>query len=67
MHALMGQVFEAAVIGIPHKKWVERPLLIVVAAAGQSPTQDSILRFLKVRNWLSTCCCCSCCAGAVFS
>ncbi|KAK9855804.1 hypothetical protein WJX84_004520, partial [Apatococcus fuscideae] len=47
------EVFEAAVIGIPHKKWVERPLLIVVAAAGQSPTQDSILRFLKgkIATW----------------
>ena len=29
------KVKEAAVIGLPHSKWDERPLLIVVAKEGQ--------------------------------
>ena len=44
------QVFEAAVIGKPHKKWVERPLLVIVPAPGRKPSKQSILGFLKV--WL---------------
>src|ERR1700753_1778726 len=31
-------VAEAAAIGVPHPKWGERPLLIVVATRGASPT-----------------------------
>lgn len=41
------QVQEAAVIGIPHPKWTERPLLVVVKAAGSSVCRDDILDFLK--------------------
>ncbi|KAK9838652.1 hypothetical protein WJX74_000674 [Apatococcus lobatus] len=47
------EVFEAAVIGKPHKKWVERPLLIIVPAPGRQPTKESILGFLKgkIATW----------------
>ena len=46
-------VAEAAVIGIPHPKWDERPLLVVVAAEGKSPTADAILDHLrnKIAKW----------------
>jgi acyl-CoA synthetase (AMP-forming)/AMP-acid ligase II len=37
----------AAVIGIPHEKWGERPLLIAQPAAGTSPTRESVLEFLE--------------------
>ena len=42
-------VAEAAVIGIAHPKWAERPLLVVVPAAGCSPGATSILQFLRER------------------
>ena len=42
------QVLEAAVIGLPHPKWTERPLLLVVPRPGQTPTKDAILAHLKV-------------------
>ena len=48
----VSQVFEAAVIAKPHKKWLERPLLIIVAEPGKRPTKDSILKFLKVSDIL---------------
>jgi fatty-acyl-CoA synthase len=41
------EVAEAAVIGVPHPKWSERPLLIVVAKEGCSPKKDDILAFMK--------------------
>jgi 3-(methylthio)propionyl---CoA ligase len=46
-------VAEAAVIGIPHPKWDERPLLIVVLRAGSSATKQDILKFLegKIAKW----------------
>ena len=34
------KVAEAAVIGVPHPKWDERPLLIVVLKKDQSATKD---------------------------
>ena len=37
----------AAVIGIPHEKWGERPLLIVVPTPDASPTKESILEYLS--------------------
>ena len=43
-----GQVQEAAVIGVAHPKWTERPLLIVVKEEGSSLTRDSVLKFLEV-------------------
>jgi 3-(methylthio)propionyl---CoA ligase len=42
-------VAEAAVIGVKHPKWDERPLLIVVKKAGASLTRDEALDFLKPR------------------
>ena len=46
-------VVEAAVIGIRHPKWDERPLLIVVARQGSTPTREDLLEFMrgKVANW----------------
>lgn len=40
-------VAQAGVIGVYHPKWQERPLLIVVKAAGQDPQPDEIIEFLK--------------------
>lgn len=47
------EVAQAAVIGIPHEKWGERPLLIVVPAPDASPTKESVLGFLegKIAKW----------------
>lgn len=46
-------VAEAAVIGVPHPKWTERPLLIVVVQAGAKAEKEDILAFLdgKVARW----------------
>lgn len=40
-------VAEACVIGIPHEKWQERPLLLVVLKKGAKATREDILDFLK--------------------
>jgi fatty-acyl-CoA synthase len=47
------KVAEAAVIGVRHPKWDERPLLIVVLKNGQSANKDEILSFMrgKIANW----------------
>ena len=46
-------VAEAAVIGVSHPKWQERPLLLVRIAAGHSLDRDSMLTYLadKVAKW----------------
>ncbi len=46
-------VAEAAVIGIPHPKWDERPLLIIVLKPGKSATKEEILKYLdgKIAKW----------------
>jgi fatty-acyl-CoA synthase len=46
-------VAEAAVIGVAHPKWDERPLLIVVLKAGQNATREELLAFLsgKIAKW----------------
>jgi fatty-acyl-CoA synthase len=47
------KVAEAAVIGIHHPKWDERPLLIVQLKEGQSATRDDILKYMdgKIAKW----------------
>jgi len=42
-------VKQAAVIGLPHKKWRERPLLIVVLEEGKKLNKKSILKFIEKR------------------
>jgi acyl-CoA synthetase (AMP-forming)/AMP-acid ligase II len=46
-------VAEAAAIGIPHPKWDERPLLLVVRANGADVTEADILNHLaeRVAKW----------------
>jgi acyl-CoA synthetase (AMP-forming)/AMP-acid ligase II len=46
-------VAEAAVIGIAHEKWTERPLLILVLKEARSVTREEMLQFLqdKVARW----------------
>jgi fatty-acyl-CoA synthase len=54
-NAAMGHpaVAEAAVIGVAHEKWTERPLLVVVRAEGQDLDKQEILDYLdgKVAKW----------------
>jgi fatty-acyl-CoA synthase len=47
------KVAEAAVIGVRHPKWDERPLLIVVLKPGQTATKAELLSFLdgKIAKW----------------
>jgi fatty-acyl-CoA synthase len=47
------EVAEAAVIGMPHPKWDERPILVVVPVEGKSPSGDDILTYLKdkIAKW----------------
>lgn len=46
-------VAEAAVIGIPHPKWTERPLLIVIKADGKDVTREEMLAWFegKIAKW----------------
>ncbi|MEE8507191.1 MAG: long-chain fatty acid--CoA ligase, partial [Kiloniellales bacterium] len=47
------EVAEAAAIGLPHPKWSERPLLIVVARDGAALAKEDVVGFLrnKVAKW----------------
>ena len=42
-------VAEAAVVGVSHPKWGERPLLVVVLKPAASPLKDPILDFMRPR------------------
>ena len=46
-------VAEAAVIGVAHPKWTERPLLVVVKAEGEDVSKEELLAFFdgKVATW----------------
>jgi fatty-acyl-CoA synthase len=47
------KVAEAAVIGVAHPKWAERPLLVVVLKEGQTASKEEILGFFegKIAGW----------------
>jgi fatty-acyl-CoA synthase len=47
------KVAEAAVIGVYHPKWDERPLLIVQLKEGQNATREDILKYMdgKIAKW----------------
>jgi fatty-acyl-CoA synthase len=47
------KIAEAAVIGISHPKWSERPLACVVVKPGEEITKDELLEWLapKVAKW----------------
>ena len=47
------KVAEAAVIGVTHPKWDERPLLVIVLKKDQKASKDEILGFMqgKIAKW----------------
>jgi fatty-acyl-CoA synthase len=47
------KVAEAAVIGIRHPKWDERPIVVAVKKAGQDLSKDEVLEFFdgKIAKW----------------
>jgi fatty-acyl-CoA synthase len=46
-------VLEAAVIGVAHPKWDERPLLVIVPKPGRTPGKEEMLAFMtgKIAKW----------------
>jgi fatty-acyl-CoA synthase len=47
------KVAEAAVIGVTHPKWDERPLLMIVLKKGETASKEDILAFMqgKIAKW----------------
>ena len=47
------EVTEACVVGLPHPKWDERPMLFIVTNTGEPVDKNSILEFLgsRVAKW----------------
>jgi fatty-acyl-CoA synthase len=47
------KVAEAAVIGVRHPKWDERPLLIIIPKKGETVTRDEMLEYMdgKIAKW----------------
>jgi fatty-acyl-CoA synthase len=46
-------IAEAAVIGVQHPKWDERPIVVAVKRPGQEVSRDELLRFYegKIAKW----------------
>jgi 3-(methylthio)propionyl---CoA ligase len=46
-------IAEAAVIGVKHPKWDERPIVVAVKKAGQEVSKDELLKFYegKIAKW----------------
>jgi fatty-acyl-CoA synthase len=46
-------IAEAAVIGVKHPKWDERPIVVVVKKPGQDVSKDEVLKFYegKIAKW----------------
>jgi len=46
-------IAEAAVIGVRHPKWDERPIVVAVKKAGQEVTKEDLLKFFegKIAKW----------------
>ncbi|HOA92480.1 MAG TPA: long-chain fatty acid--CoA ligase [Quisquiliibacterium sp.] len=44
------EVLQAAVIGVAHPKWQERPLLVVVRRTGSTLDRDTLLAFMRTRT-----------------
>jgi fatty-acyl-CoA synthase len=44
---------DAAVVGVAHAKWDERPILVAVAQEGQNPSEEELLAFFKgkIASW----------------
>jgi len=44
---------DAAVVGVPHPKWDERPLLVAVKSEGEDPAESELLAFFegKIAKW----------------
>jgi fatty-acyl-CoA synthase len=42
-------VAQAAAIGVPHERWVERPLLIVVKQKDATVTKEQLREFLEAK------------------
>ena len=47
------KVAEAAVIGVRHPKWDERPLLVIIPKKGENPTREELLEYMdgKIAKW----------------
>ena len=47
------KIAEAAVIGVPHPRWSERPLACVVVAPGEEVAKDDVIAYLsdRVAKW----------------
>ncbi len=47
------QLSDAAVVGVAHPKWDERPILVAVPAPGQTPDPEDLLAFFdgKIAKW----------------
>ena len=43
------EIAEAAVIGVPHPRWSERPLACVVRAEGSAISAEEVVDFLRDR------------------